>query len=803
MLLATVAMVAGADMAYAQAVVVQGNRRVEAETIRSYLTGRGAGSVEEARRELLATGMFRDVRINRRGSTTVVTVVENELINRVVFEGNKKINKDVLLGEVQSKARGAFSQATVNADIERIKDVYRRSGRGLATVTARTVDLPNGRVDVVFTIDEGEKTGVKAINFVGNHAFSASKLRGLMTTTEMNFLSWLKTSDVYDPDRINADLELIRRYYLKNGYADFRVVSSDAVFDAAQGGYIVTITVDEGEQYRVGDVRVESQIADIDSAQIQGRVKTAAGDVYSAEAVEKSLQAITTETGKRGYAFAQVRPVGQRDPASRTINIAYVVEEGPRVYIERINVRGNTRSRDYVVRREFDIGEGDPYNKVLIDRAERRLNNLGYFKKVRITNEPGSTPDRVIVNVDVEDQSTGQFSISGGYSTADGFIGEVAVSESNFLGRGQYVRVAGSWGQRAQGVDFSFTEPYFLGQRMAFGVDLFSKYTDNTNYARYENRVTGGQLRLGLPITEEFTVTWRYSLYQSNLKVPNTASKPYNDCSVPISGVTPLNPNGSAMYPNCTYNGEASVAIKEARGDTLTSLVGATLNYNTLDNIRDPRSGFFAEVKPEVAGLGGDSRFIRATAEARYYHEIWDDIVGMLKVQGGHIAGFGGRDLRIVDNFFLGPSLVRGFAPSGIGPRDLNGGDARSNALGGTTYFGATAEVQFPIFGLPRELGLRGALFADAGTLYGYKGKRAFDLNGNGSFNCPGNAGFNPSAEPECINLKDDKTIRSSVGASLLWSSPLGPIRFDYAFALSKADGDRTQAFRFSGGTRF
>jgi len=740
-------------------------------------------------------------RSTRSGGQTAS--VSAPLINRVVFQGNKKLKSEQLGPELQTQARTPYSQSTVDNDIERIREIYRRGGRSLAKVSARMVPLANDRVDVVFTIDEGDKTGVKEINFVGNRAFSSSKLRNLMTTTEMNFLSFLKNTDVYDPDRISADLELIRRYYLKNGYADFRVVSADAVFDEAREGYIVTITVDEGEQYRVGNVTVDSQVPEVRAEELQRMTRLSAGDVYNAEAVEKTLTNMTAELGRRGYPFLTVRPRGSRDPATRTISLDYVVEEGPRVYIERINVRGNTRSRDYVIRREFDIGEGDAYNQVLIDRAVRRLNNLGYFKTVRVTNEPGSTPDRVVVNVDVEDQSTGQFSISGGYSTSDGFIGEVAVSESNFLGRGQYVRLAGAWGQRAQGVEFSFTEPYFLGQRMAFGVDLFSKYTDNTNYSRYENRVTGGQLRLGLPITEEVTLTLRYSLYQSELKIPNTYSKPYNDCSIPLPGLTPLNSNGNtAMYPQCTWNGEASIAIKEAVGTTWTSLVGATLSYNTLDNIRDPRSGFYAEVKPEIAGLGGDSRFIRATAEARYYHELFDDVVGMVKVQGGHIRAFGGKDLRIVDNFFLGPSLVRGFAPSGIGPRDMTG-DYRANALGGTTYFGGTLEVQFPIFGLPREFGLRGAVFADAGTLFGYEGKKFFDLNGDGSINCRGFAGYNDTAEPECLNVKDDKKIRSSVGVSLLWQSPLGPLRFDYAFVLSKATGDQTQAFRFSGGTSF
>ncbi len=727
---------------------------------------------------------------------------QGERINRVAFEGNKKLSKEVLGDVVASQATNNYNQVTVNADVERIRDAYRRAGRSLASVTPRTVALPNGTVDVVFTINEGDKTGVKEINFVGNSAYSSYKLRNLLSTTEANFLSWLKSSDVYDPARIAADEDTIRRYYLRNGYADFQIVSTDVVFDQQREGYIVTITVSEGRQYRISDVSVDSRIAGAPSEQLQPLVRTRAGDVYDVEAVEKSLERITTEISSEGNPFVQVRPTGLRNAEAGTVSLQYVVDDGPHVYIERINVRGNSRTRDHVVRREFDIGEGDAYNKVLIDRAERRLNNLGYFKSVRITNEPGSSPDRVVVNVDVEDQSTGQFSVSGGYSTSDGFIGEVAVSESNFLGRGQFVRLAGSWGQYSQGVDFSFTEPYFLGHRVAFGFDVFSKFTDNSRYSRYEDRVTGGQLRLGLPIDEATTLTLRYSLYESRIKVPNTWRHPYGDCSVPLPGYTTLNADGSATYPNCTWDGEASLAIKEAAGTTLTSLVGATLTYNTLDNTRNPTSGIYAEFKPDVAGLGGDSRFVRASVDARYYHELFDEVVGFVRVQGGHIRSFGGKDLRIVDNYFLGPSLVRGFAPSGIGPRDMSG-DFQNNALGGTTYFGGTLEVQFPIFGLPREIGLKGAVFADAGTLFGYEGQKDFATSLGVPTNCLGAPNYAANRQPTCVNVKDDKAIRSSVGVSLLWASPLGPLRFDYAFVLSKVTGDQTQAFRFSGGTSF
>jgi len=753
---------------------------------------------------------------NRRASTA-----QGPVVNRVVIEGNKKVEKALIEDQLQSRARAPYNQAAVDADVERILEIYRRSGRGLASVTPRLVDLPNGTVDVVYTINEGDKTGVKEIRFVGNNQVSSSRLRGLMQTTETNLLSFLKSTDVYDPDRLSNDLDLIRRYYLKNGYADFRIISNDVTFDPNAGGYVITVAVEEGEQYRVGNVSVDSRLPGVDGEALRRDVSTSAGSVYNAEAVEKSVQAITISVGRQGNPFAQVRPVGTRDPSTRTVNLGYVIEEGPRIYVERINVRGNSRTRDYVIRREFELGEGDAYNQVLINRAERRLNNLGYFKRVRISNEPGSSADRVIVNVDVEDQSTGSFAISGGYSTADGFIGEVSVTETNFLGRGQFVRLAGQLGQRAHGIDFSFTEPYFLGYRMSAGIDLFSKFSDQTRYSRYENRMTGGTLRLGLPMTEEFTVTARYSLYQQNLTIPNDLEQPYNDCSAPIPGYTLLNANGTPNRAFCEGNGEASLAIKESQGDTLTSLAGLTFNYNTLDNIREPRNGFYAEVKTDFAGLGGDSRYFRTTGDARYYRELFEDVVGIARIQGGHIIGFNSGDddgtngdLRIVDHFFMGPSLVRGFAPNGIGPRDISSLDSRANAVGGTTYFGGTLEVQFPIWGLPRELGLKGAIFADAGTLYGYEGPTTFNT-GTGSILDPiSGCVQNPNEPQNCIRVLDSKMIRSSIGASILWSSPLGPIRFDYAYALSKEEGvplangakigaDQTQAFRFSGGTRF
>lgn len=806
--LAALALALSGTAALAQAVVVQGNRRVDSATIRSYTA---SGDPQTIRQELLATGLFSSVNVSQRGNQTVIKVTESGAsttsgaVNRVAFEGNKRLKGDFLRGEVQSRDRGQINQSVINADIEKIRELYRRAGYGLSSISARLVPLENGRSDIVFTVVESSKTGIRSINFSGNNVYSSSRLRGLMASTEMNFLSWLKTSDVYDPDRISNDLELIRRYYLKNGYADFRVVTNTARFDETAGGYVIDIGLSEGQPYQLSDVRVDSKLRDVDPSALQRLVTTSTGDTYNAEAVEKSIVSLTMEVNRRGYAFAQVRPAGQRIAGSNAIGLTYVIEEGPRVYVERINIRGNTRTRDYVVRRELDMGEGDAYNRVLVNRAERRLNNLGFFEKVRITNEPGSAPDRVVVNVDVEDKATGSFSVAGGYSTSDGVIGEISLSESNFLGRGQFVRIAGTTGQRSKGIDFSFTEPYFLGYRMAAGFDLFSKFSDNSNTSRFESRVTGGQVRFTLPITEEFSITPRYSIYTTNIKIPNTVSKPYNDCStaMSITGITVID---GTDY--CVANGEASIAVKEARGQTLTSLIGVNLNYNSLDNTQNPKNGLSIELKPEFAGLGGDSKFFRVAADARYYREIFDDVIGIVRAQGGHITSFGGPT-RMIDHYFLGPSLVRGFASSGIGPRDL-ATDPKTGALGGTTYFGGSLEVQFPIFGLPRELGLKGAVFADAGTLFNYDGGLPSAFTGCATGTSARQ--FNVSvggAQSNVACVRDKNVLRSSVGASLLWASPLGPIRFDYAYALTKdkgiggIGGDRLQAFRFSGGARF
>jgi outer membrane protein insertion porin family len=443
--------VACSDAASAQGIEVRGNRRVEDATIRQYFqAGPGerldAVKIDNAYKALVATGLFQDVQIANDRGRIVVTVVEAPVINRVQFEGNKRVKDEQLAAEIQSKARGTLSRAQVQADVQRITEVYRANGRFDVRVAPKVIDLPNNRVDLVFEVTEGQKTTVKQIIFVGNNAFSDRTLKDVIKTGESGLLSFLKTNDLYDADRVDADRDLVRRFYLKKGYADVRVISAAAQFDPARNGFIITFNIEEGDYYRFGTVDILSNVRDVDVAALRGQLKVGQGSGYNAEGVEKSVENLTIELAKRGYPFAQVRPRGDRDVQAHIINIAFVVEEGARAYVERINVRGNTRTRDYVIRREFDMAEGDAYNRILVDRAERRLKNLGYFKTVKITNEPGSAPDRIVLNVDVEEQSTGEFSVSGGYSTADGIIGEVSVAERNLLGRGLYAKAGASWG---------------------------------------------------------------------------------------------------------------------------------------------------------------------------------------------------------------------------------------------------------------------------------------------------------------------------------------------------------------------
>ncbi|MCP3389427.1 outer membrane protein assembly factor BamA [Bradyrhizobium sp. CCGB12] len=802
-----------------QSISVQGNRRVEVETIRSYFKpGPGGrldqGAIDDGLKALIETGLFQDVRINRGpGGGIIVSVVENPVIGRIAFEGNKKIKDEQLTAEVQSKARGTFSRAMVQSDTLRIAEIYRRSGRYDVHVTPEIIEQPNNRVDLIFTVEEGAKTGVKSIEFVGNNAYSSYRLRDVIKTRETNLLSFLGSGDVYDPDRVEADRDLIRRFYLKHGFADVQVVAALTEYDPEKKGFNVTFKIEEGVQYRVGAVDFRSSIPNFDPTTMRAYSRVNVGSLYNVEAVEKSVEEMQIEASRRGYAFAVVRPGGDRNFEAHTVSVVFNIDEGPRTYVERINLRGNTRTRDYVIRREFDISEGDAYNRALVDRAERRLKNLDYFKSVKITTEPGSSSDRVILIVDMEEKSTGDFSVSGGYSTTDGALAEVSISERNLLGRGLFAKASVTYGQYARGYSLSFVEPYLLDYRVALGLDLYQRQQLSNSYISYGTKTLGFSPRLGFSLREDLALQLRYSIYQQEITLPSTLANCNNVLGSSAFNPSPAFVNANGGVPDltstnglgCYFDGEASLPVRKelAGGKTLTSALGYTLTYNTLDNNKNPTDGLLIDFRQDFAGVGGDVSYLKTAADGKYYAPLVSDIVGLVHLQGGVLTKIS-KDLRMLDQFQMGPNLVRGFAPNGIGPRDLNPFGTQ-DALGGTKYWGASFELQMPFWFLPKEVGLKGAVYADAGGLYDYKGPTSWTATNE--VNVPGciPSTVNPPSAGTCTGLvyDDSKVIRSSVGVGLIWQSPFGPLRFDYAVPLSKGRYDRTQEFRFGGGTTF
>jgi outer membrane protein insertion porin family len=812
-------------------IVVEGNRRVEADTVRSYFKVApgerlDAAKIDAALKALYGTGLFQDVRISQSGGKLIVTVVEAPVINKIAFEGNRRLKDEQMLQEIQSKERGALSRATVQADVQRIIEIYQRNGRFDVTVAPKIIDRPNNRVDLVFEINEGEKTGIKSIVFVGNNAYSAWRLKEVIKTSESTLLSFLQTTDVYDADRIEADRDLIRRFYLKHGYADVQVVSAIGVYDPAKKGFIVTFTIEEGAPYHFGAVDIQSNVRAVSGDSLRPVLRMAAGQIYNGEAVEKTVEDMTIELARRGYPFGQVRPRGDRNPSARTIGVLFVVDEGTRAYIERINIRGNYRTRDYVIRREFDINEGDPYNRALIDRAERRIKNLNYFKNVKITNEPGSAPDRVVINVDVEEQPTGDFAIQGGYSTANGWLAEVSVTERNLLGTGRFAKGSVTYGQFIRAVELSYAEPYFLDYRSSMGIDLFAKQTLASSFLSYGTETYGGTLKWGLPLREDLALQLRYSAFEQKITLPSSLNS-CNNINPDLSSTFPV-PNAIGVpfspFPagtgSCFAVAQASlpVRVELAQGATLTSSVGYGLVYNSLDNNKLPTSGILVNFGQDFAGVGGDEAYLRSSVDVRAYYEVVSDLVSLLHLQGGDIVGFqkcpiqngcaGNGYVRLLDDFKLGPNLVRGFEPAGIGPRDITPGTT-NDALGGTKYWGASFEIQYPLYFLPKDSGFRGAIFVDSGSVWGYRGETANPATGeiNGVI-----TSTNPGTTPptvgkffcQCaLQFADTPAVRASAGASIIWDSPFGPLRFDIAYPFLRQSYDRTQIFSFGGGTRF
>ncbi|MCI5076985.1 MAG: outer membrane protein assembly factor BamA [Oricola sp.] len=749
----TAGAVSTAEAAVVRTISVRGNTRVSAGTVADIIgfsAGKNysAADVDDAVKTLFATGLFADVDVYPSGSVLVVEVSELSIVNQVIFRGNRKNKDDRLRSVVRLQPRGTFDQATLDADVDAIREAYSRIGRADVNVYPEVVDLGENRVNIVFQIDEGDRTKISQINFVGNNAFSDRRLQSVITTKRTNPLSWLMRNDVYDDQRLAADEEMLRRFYFNHGYADFRILSSAGDVDPNTGNIVVTIEVDEGERYTFGSVEIDSTVSGVSSDDLRRTISTRSGSVYSAENVEDTLIDMSENLAGNGFPFAEVTPVGNRNFENRTIDITYVVDQGQRAFIERIEIVGNARTRDYVIRREFDLSEGDAFNKVLLRRAQKRLEALNYFERVDIQTRPGSAPDRVVLVVNAVDKSTGEFGIGAGYTTGDsgGISVEASVVERNFLGRGQTVRVSAGGGVDNRTYDISFTEPYFLGYRLAVTGSAFRRTKDTDNY----NLATqGGSVSFGLPITEDLMANFGYKFSQDE----------YSDLDCP--GDTPTS------ICTETSNGADATWTKSAAFYGLT--------YNTIDSAQDPHEGLLLRFKQEFAGIGGDAQYVSSTFDGRYFKTLSEsaDLVGMIKVGAGNITGLG-KDVRTLDHFQLGTQHIRGFAHNGIGPTEVGGTDH----VGGKTYFHATAEAQFPIPAVPRALGLKGSVFADTATLFGHDADPA-DVENTGM------------------------EWRASAGVGLIWQSPFAPLRFDYAVPLAKEESDKVQKFNFSVSTAF
>ncbi len=744
---------------------IVGIQRIEPETVRSYLLLQPGDAwdperVDASLKALFATGLFADVKLVREGNALVVRVVENPIINRIAFEGNSKLSDKDLNSEIQLRPRQVYTRTRVQNDVQRILDLYRRRGRFAATVEPKVIQLSENRVDLVFEINEGQSTGVRSINFVGNRQFSDSTLRGVIDTKESRWYRFLSTSDTYDPDRLTYDRELLRKFYLSEGYADFRVASAVAELTPDRDGFIITFTVEEGERYRFGKVDVAIGLKDLPREAVLPLLTVQSGEWYNAEAVEHSIQVITDALGNRGYAFVEVKPEITRNREAHTLDVTFRVQEGPQVYVERIDITGNVRTLDKVIRREFRLVEGDAFNTSKMQRSKERIQNLGFFKKVEVKNAPGSAPDRTVINVEVEEQSTGELSLGVGFSTSDGPLADINIRERNFLGRGQDVRIGTVVSLRSQQVDLSFTEPYFLDKNVAAGIDVFEVKTSPT--ANFFSGVTppfvqfsyGGALRAGYQISENLRQTWKYTARSDD--------------------ITDVQSN-------------ASLFIALEKGTHLTSSIGQVLLYDRRDNRLEPTDGYYASIGNDFAGVGFGVKFLRNKINAGYYYSIAPEWVLSVTGEAGDILGWGGQPVLLQDRFFVGGDNLRGFEPAGIGPRDTISGDA----LGGNKYYVGSVALGVPL-GLPKELGITGRIFTDFGSLWGNDQKNLVLT--------PDQLLATGGVQP---HVEDVNSIRASAGAGIAWKSPVGPIRLDVAYPIKKEPFDKTQLFHISFGTRF
>lgn len=769
-----------------RSIQVQGNQRVEANTVASYLLiGPGDPYSEEridlSIKTLYATGLFADVLIEPRDGNILIRVVENPIINRVILEGNKALKTDKITDEIEAEPRAIFTRASVQSDVQRVIELYRQSGRFAATVEPKVVQQPQNRVDLIFEITEGPVTGVKRINFIGNNEYSDKRLRGEIATTQSSWYKFFSSNDNYDPGRLEFDREQLRKFYTDRGFADFRVVSGVAELTPDQEDFYITFTIDEGEEYRWGNIDVNTELDELNNDFLKRIVRIKTGDIYKASDVETAIETLTFAAGTSGYAFVDIQPEIKRNRDTKTVDLVFNIVEGPRVYIERIDIVGNTTTLDYVIRRELELAEGDAFNRILLDRSKNKIRSLRFFEEVEIEETQGSAPDRAVVKVSVKEQPTGELSFSAGFSSADRFLVDLSITQRNLRGRGQLMRFVIRTSANRREIDLRFTEPRFLGRNMAAGVELFDVTLDFLDEANFRQSRQGALFTLGFPVTENTSMGARYSLRTESIDVPALSC-------VPQVGGRPLNSSLCDPITNRPYE------------DRLSSIVGYTFAWDRKNDPITPTRGFDMRFSQDFAGLGGDVRYLRSDFTANAYRGISKGVVASAKVAGGFVTGWGGDPIQINDRFFKGNFDFRGYDNAGIGPRQLrnipigNGefAQVRDIALGGNAYGLAAAEVSFPL-GIDSLLG---SLWLEAGSV-GLLDDEFKTLQGVRIFD----EGL-PTETPEFF-IVDDLSIRAMAGASIFWESPFGPLRFDFTKPLRQFPYDERKSFQFTTRTRF
>ena len=663
-------------------ILIEGAQRIEPDTVKSYILIREGDNFDASRldtslKSLFATGLFADVSIDRRGDILVVKVVENPVINRIAFEGNDKIANDTLELEVTLRPRVIYTRTKVQNDVKRILTLYRRNGRFAASVEPKIIQLPQNRIDLIYEISEGSLTEVESIRFVGNKMFSDLKLREVIRTKETDWWRFLSNDDTYDPDRITLDRELLRRFYLTDGFADFRVTSALAELTTDRKDFFVTFTVDEGTRYQFNKLEINARLRDLKKEDLVDVIEIEAGEWYDISAVDQIVDNLTNRVGDLGYAFVDVRPRVNRDRENKTIDVTFEVVESPRAFVERIDISGNIRTLDKVIRREFQIIEGDAFNSSKLRRSKKRLESLGFFAKVNMEQRPGSAPDKAVIKVEVEEKSTGNISIGAGFSSSVGPIGDFGITENNFLGRGQNLALNLQLASTRSEIDLAFTEPYFLDREIRAGFDVFHLIQDLQDTSSFDLKRSGFGLRAGYPITEELRQDWKYGFSKTTIGSVDTT---------------------------------ASTLVKDVTVIKYKSEVSHSVGFDKRDNSYSPTEGYFLNLDTAIAGLGGNVKYARNILRGATYYEFKDQWVLTVGGRFSHVAGLG-QDVSILDRFHLGGDNLRGFANSGAGPRDT----ATDDSLGGEWLYNGSAELAVPL-GLPAELGISGRMFTDFGA---------------------------------------------------------------------------------------